>query len=179
MSDEKLIPEVEEILKDLKTGAGGGVGQTTGGRGGGHPEKSYPHLSGGASGGGLVVESYTLGSGGRGSTEFPAPAPEVPEHIAKTVAGIKQYGHQWADQIEHGAREQLDADTKRYEDSMALAKRIREDADAEAAHVQSWALTTRDASLIQRQAFAKLNGSGGHVEDQEKEKGQKGHEGNT
>jgi len=174
MSDEKLIPEVEEIIKDIErrsaSGGGGGIGtgSTTGGRGGGHPEQSYPHLSGVDSG--LVVESYTIGGGGGGSTSFPVPTPEVPEHIAKTVSGIKQYGHQWADQIEEGAKEQLAADTKRYEDSMRLAKRIREDAEAEAEHVQKWALTTRDASLIQRQAFAKLNGGGADAPSEKDER---------
>lgn len=136
MSDEKLISEVEEILKEIEA-------------------ETHSRLlgsGGGGDGGGSDPVGY-------GVAKVPA-VPEVPAHIKKTVEGIRSFGHQWAEQIEAGAKEQLEADTKRYEDSMALAKRIREDADAEAEHVQKWAITTRDASLIQREAFAKLNGGG-------------------
>jgi len=50
----------------------------------------------------------------------------LPEHIAQTAHGIENFGHQWADAIEAAAKRQLDEDTKRYEQSIALANQIRQ-----------------------------------------------------
>jgi hypothetical protein len=113
VEDEKLLPELDKILEDIRTG-----GSVT-----------------------TVVES-----------------PEVPEHIAKTCRGIQSFGVQWADAIEAAAKKQLDDDTKRYERSIALANRIRQDAEQEAKHVESWALRTRSAGNDIKNVLERFNG---------------------
>jgi hypothetical protein len=85
---------------------------------------------------------------------------EVPEHIAKTCHGIQSFGLQWADAIEAVAKKQLEEDTKRYEQSMALANRIRQDAEEEARHVESWAMRTRSAGIGIKDVIERLNGHG-------------------
>jgi len=85
-------------------------------------------------------------------------AEHVPEHIAKTRAGIEQYGAQWADQIEAAAQAQLDADTKRYEQAMTLASEIRRKGAEVASNVQAWAMLTRREGTVVKESYARLNG---------------------
>ena len=82
----------------------------------------------------------------------------LPEHIAQTAHGIENFGHQWADAIEAAAKRQLDEDTKRYEQSIALANQIRQKATEVSKHVSEWALQTRNAGLEIRNVFERLNG---------------------
>src|SRR5262245_37969509 len=82
----------------------------------------------------------------------------LPEHIAQTAHGIENFGHQWADAIEAAAKRQLDEDTKRYGQSIALANQIRQKATEVSKHVSEWALQTRNAGLEIRNVFERLNG---------------------
>jgi hypothetical protein len=82
----------------------------------------------------------------------------VPDHIAKTCLGIKSFGVQWADAIEDAAKKQLEEDTKRFDRSVALAKQIREDAEAESNHVEEWAMRTRSAGIGLKEVIELLNG---------------------
>ena len=49
-------------------------------------------------------------------------------------------------------------DTKRYEQSIALANQIRQKATEVSKHVSEWALQTRNAGLEIRNVFERLNG---------------------
>jgi hypothetical protein len=140
---EKLVPQIEDILKDIERRNSTSV-------------PADPDA---------VIEAYaaqdvlkgiaTPDETGRDPADL---KPSVPEHIAKTAKGIESFGEQWADQIETAAKKQIEADTKRYEESMALANRIRKDAIAEAQHVSNWAIKTRNAGLEIKDVFARLNG---------------------
>src|SRR5215831_6321579 len=55
-------------------------------------------------------------------------------------------------------KRQLDEDTKRYEQSIALANQIRQKATEVSKHVSEWALQTRNAGLEIRNVFERLNG---------------------
>ena len=104
------------------------------------------------------IESILADIAKRAQEEQTAAAPSVPEQIQKTSAGIEKFGHEWADQIETAAKKQLEQDTARYEQAVALANQIRTKSSEVAKNVSDWAVLTRNAGLDIKGVFEKLNG---------------------
>jgi hypothetical protein len=140
-NDETLLPEIEAIVKNLER------------------QVTRPPLSDGEKAAVAAldhIQSATLDD------------EAVPEQIAKTAQGIENYGRQWAEQQRASADQQLEADKKRHQDAHKFADTVEQRALDVARHVKEWALTTREANLMQRQAFAKLNGGGANASKAEK-----------
>jgi hypothetical protein len=85
---------------------------------------------------------------------------DVPDYIAQSSKAIKEHGYRYAEAIELASKAQFDADRKRHEDTLALAQRIRDNADKESEHVHEWALKTHNANTEIKDTLDRLNGRG-------------------